>query len=119
MPKRTRTRRLLITILRFTLALGASIVGAVALIPGAALVAPRPLPERRQALMTRLRLWWPVICLALRSREARRRLYGIVWRHSPALTLEMWRSLIAAVFLVAVFGSWYALIVLRLTTFGR
>jgi hypothetical protein len=62
--------------------------------------------------MTRWRLWWPIIRLAITSKEPRRRLAGIVWRHSPQLTLEAWRSLIATVFLTVVFGSWFVLIIL-------
>ncbi len=63
--------------------------------------------------VSRWQLWSPILRLALRSREARQRLFGILWRHMPALTLEMWRSVIAAVFLIGVFGSWYVLIVFR------
>jgi hypothetical protein len=62
-------------------------------------------------VISRWRLWRSTLRLALRSREARQRLSGIVWRHMPALTLEVWRSVIAAVFLIGVFGSWFALIV--------
>jgi hypothetical protein len=51
--------------------------------------------------------------LRLQSKEARRRLAGIVWRHIPALLLESWRAIVTIVVLIIVFGGWLALIGLR------
>jgi hypothetical protein len=61
----------------------------------------------------RWRIWRRLIWLAILSRDDRRRLARIVWRHSPALLLETWRAFVTAVVLVIMLGGWIFFIAVR------